>query len=125
MTKPIGMLILTVKASETARFMQYARMAGRQKDVLIFNAESGLSFDFLHYFWNAGERAAGQIETVVEVFTDLMSIGKVYAQSSGDKFFENSVQQLMRATISTLFERRRADLHHLHACVHFSASQEG
>lgn len=100
MTKPIGMLVLTVKANETARFIEYARMSGRK--AVVFNAESGLSFDFLYYFWNSGGRAAGQIETIVEIFTDLMSIGKVYAQSSGDRYFEQAVQELIRATLVTL-----------------------
>ena len=102
MTKPIGALILTVKSSETSRWLEYIRATGREKNVRVFNAQSGMSFDFLAYFWKSGGRAAGQIETIIEVFTDLMSVGKIYAQSSGDKYFENSVQELMRATLVTL-----------------------
>jgi hypothetical protein len=102
MTKPIGALILTVKSNETARFLEYARMVGRENDVRVFNAESGLSFDFLHLFWNSGGRAAGQIETIVEIFTDLMSVGKVYSQSSGERYFEQAVEELMRATLVVL-----------------------
>ncbi len=102
MNKPIGALIHTVKSNETKRWLNYLDLVGRKSDVRVFNAESGMSFDFLALFWQSGGRAAGQIETIVEVFTDLMSIGKVYAQSSGDKYFENSVQELMRATLVTL-----------------------
>ena len=100
--KPIGLLALTVKSNETARFLEYARIANRLDDVRVFNAESGLSFDFLHYFWNSGGRAAGQIETIVETFTDLMSVGKVYSQSSGERYFEQAVEELMRATLVVL-----------------------
>jgi hypothetical protein len=100
--KPMGALILTVKSNETARFIEYARIIDRANDVRVFNAESGLSFDFLHYFWNSGGRAAGQIETIVEIFTDLMSVGKVYSQSSGERYFEQAVEELMRATLVVL-----------------------
>jgi hypothetical protein len=98
----MGGLVLTVKSDETQHWLEYAKKAGREKDVVVFNAQSGLTFDFLAYLWQAGGRAASQIETIVEIFTTLMSVGKVYSQSSGEQYFEKAVEELMRATLVIL-----------------------
>src|SRR5690349_15525863 len=91
-----GALVLTVKSNETARFLQYAKNAGRLDDVSILNAESGLSIDPIHYVWNQ-ERVS--IETIVELFTTLMSVGKVYTASSQERYFEFAVQELIRGAL--------------------------
>jgi hypothetical protein len=98
----MGGLVLTVKSDETANWIEYARRAGRTHDLKIFSATSSLSFDFLAYLWQAGGRAAAQIETIVEIFTTLMSVGKPYSQSSGERYFENAVEELMRAVLVVL-----------------------
>jgi type IV secretory pathway TraG/TraD family ATPase VirD4 len=97
-----GGLVLTVKSDETRHWIEYARRAGRENDLIIFNAESGLSFDPFAYLWQTGGRAAAQIETIVEIFTVLMSVGKVYSQSSGERYFEQAVEELMRAVLVVL-----------------------
>jgi hypothetical protein len=98
----MGGLVLTVKSDETEHWKEYARIAKREKDLVVFNAESGLSFDPLSYFWNAGGRAAAQIEMIVELFSTLLSVGKVYSESSGERYFENAVQELIRASLVVL-----------------------
>jgi hypothetical protein len=102
----MGGLILTVKSDETEHWKEYARIAGREKDLVVFNATSGLSFDPLSYFWRAGGRAAAQIETIVELFTTLMSVGKVYSQSSSERYFEQAVEELIRASPRRSVQRR-------------------
>jgi hypothetical protein len=97
-----GGLVLTVKSDETEHWVEYARQTGRKKDLVIFNAASGLSFDPLAYAWAAGGRAAAHIETVVEMFTTLMAVGKVYSPSSGERYFEQAVEELLRAALVVL-----------------------
>jgi hypothetical protein len=97
-----GGLVLTVKSDETEHWIEYAKQTGREKDLVVFNAASGLSFDPLAYVWNAGGRAAAQIETIVELFTVLMAVGKVYQPSSGERYFEQAVEELLRATLVVL-----------------------
>ena len=94
--------MLTVKSDETQRFIEYAEQTGRTKDLIIFNAESGLSFDPLAYTWNIPGRSAAHIETIVELFTTLMAVGKVYQPSSGERYFEQAVEELMRAVLIVL-----------------------
>lgn len=97
-----GGLVLTVKSDETAHWIEYARQAGREKDVLVFNPASKLSFDPLAYLWASGGRAAAHIETIAEAFSTLTSVGKVYQPSSSEKYFENSVEELLRAGLVVL-----------------------
>jgi hypothetical protein len=98
----MGGLVLTVKSDETQHWIEYAKSCGRTKDLIIFNAESGLSFDPLAYSWNISGRAAAHIETIVELFSTLISVGKVYTASSGERYFEQAVEELMRAALVAL-----------------------
>ncbi|HTV53589.1 MAG TPA: hypothetical protein VMI06_01600 [Terriglobia bacterium] len=98
----MGGLVLTVKSDETRHWIDYVRKVGREDDLIVFNAQSGLSFDPLAYLWASGGRAAAQIETIVEIFTTLMSVGKVYQPSSGERYFEQAVEELMRAALAVL-----------------------
>src|SRR5260370_14663309 len=70
----LGGLVLTVKSTETQHWIDYAKTCGRAKDMVIFNAESGLSFDPLAYSWNQPGRGAGYLETIIELFTTLIAI---------------------------------------------------
>jgi hypothetical protein len=98
----LGGLILTVKSNEKDYIVDCATRANREKDLIIFNAESGLSFDPLAYSWQIGGRSAAHIETIVQLFSTLMAVGKVYSASSGERYFEQAVQELMRAALVTL-----------------------
>src|ERR1700722_19975290 len=97
-----GFLVLTVKSDETAHWIEYAKKAGREKDLIIFNAKSGLSFDPLAYLWRSGGRAAAHIETIVEAFTILMGVGKNNQHSSEAQYFERAVEELLRAALVAL-----------------------
>jgi hypothetical protein len=98
----LGGLVLTVKSDETQHWIEYAKQTGREKDLIIFNAESGLAFDPLAYMWNTGGRAAGHIETIVELFSTLMSVGKQHIGINNDRFWELSVEDLERVMIVLL-----------------------
>jgi hypothetical protein len=112
-----GGLVLTVKSDETEHWLEYAKQTGRAKDVVVFNAASGLSFDPLAYCWAAGGRAAAHIETIVEMFTTLIAVGKVYAPSSGERYFEQAVEELLRAALVVLSNAKDpisiTSIHHL------------
>jgi Mg-chelatase subunit ChlI len=61
-------LVLTAKPDETTNWIAYAKECGREKDLIVFNAESGLHFDPLHYAFNRPGRGAGDTETVIDFF---------------------------------------------------------
>jgi hypothetical protein len=98
----LGALILTVKSNETQQWLEYAKICGREKDVIVFNPESNLSFDPLAYSWNQPGRGAAYIETIIELFTTLISVGKQHTGASGERYFEQAVEELMRAVLVML-----------------------
>jgi hypothetical protein len=101
-TPTMGGLILTAKAEETPTWMEYAKVCGREKDVIVFNAASGHVFDPLWYEWNRPGRGAGDLETVIDLFSTLLSIGKQHIGVNNDRFWELATEQLMRNVLVLL-----------------------
>jgi len=85
-TRNTGGLVLTAKAEETNNWVAYAKACGREKDLIVFNAESGLRFDPLHYEWTRPGRGAGDLESIIDFFSTLVSIGKKEVGHGHDPF---------------------------------------
>jgi hypothetical protein len=98
----MGGLVLTAKAEETRNWIRYAKACGREKDLIVFNAESAHRFDFLHYEWTRPGRGAGDLESIIDFFSTLVSIGKRESGQSHDPFWERGNEQLMRNVIKLL-----------------------
>ena len=101
-TRNTGGLILTAKAEETQNWIAYAKACGREKDLIVFNSESGHTFDPLHYEWTRPGRGAGDLESIIDFFSTLVSIGKKEAGHGHDPFWERGNEQLMRNVIKLL-----------------------
>jgi len=97
-----GALILTAKREETQNWIAYAKACGREKDLIVFNAESGDSFDPLHYEFTREGRGAGDMESIIDFFSTLVSIGKKEVGHGHDPFWERGNEQLMRNVIKLL-----------------------
>lgn len=98
-----GGLVLTVKPEETDRWLRYAEEAGREDDVIRFSADSGHTFDFMHYMMNRPGRGAGMLDSVLDMLSTALEIGKPQGQNvSAEKFFEGASEQLMRNAIAAL-----------------------
>ena len=101
-TPNMGGLVLTAKAEETQNWIAYAKACGRENDLIVFNAESGHCFDPLHYEWTRPGRGAGDLESIIDFFSTLVSIGKKEAGHGHDPFWERGNEQLMRNVIKLL-----------------------
>jgi hypothetical protein len=97
-----GALILTAKAEETLNWIAYAKACGREGDLVVFNAESGLVFDPIHYEFTRPGRGAGDMESIIDFFSTLCSIGKKENAHGHDPFWERGNEQLMRNCIKLL-----------------------
>jgi hypothetical protein len=97
----LGGLFCTVKSDDTETYLRYARACGREKDVIVFNTESGLSFDPLAYLWTTG-RGQGDVEAIIDFFSTLLSIGKQHVGVNNDRFWELAAEQAMRHSIHLL-----------------------
>ena len=94
-----GGLILTAKAEETQNWIGYARECGRENDLIVFNPASGHCFDFLHYEWTRPGRSARDLESIIDLFSSLLSNGKKQDSHGDNLFFERATEQLMRNVI--------------------------
>src|ERR1700689_4100947 len=101
-TPGMGGLVLTAKAEETQNWIAYAKACGREKDLIVFNAESGDSFDPLHYEFTRPGRGAGDLESIIDFFSTLVSVGKKEAGHGHDPFWERGNEQLMRNVIKLI-----------------------
>jgi hypothetical protein len=95
----LGGLICTVKSDDTENYLAYAKACGREKDVIVFNVNSGLSFDPLAYLWSTGRGAGGDVESIIDFFSTLLSVGKQHIGVNNDRFWELAAEQAMRHAI--------------------------
>jgi len=98
----MGGLVLTAKGEEKQNWINYTKACGRQKDLLIFSAESGHVFDPIFYEFSRPGRGAGDAENVIEIFTILQSLGKQHSGSNNERFWEQMAEKLERHAIKTL-----------------------
>lgn len=98
----MGGLVLVAKAEETRNWIAYAKACGRENDLIIFNAESGHCFDPLFYAWNREGRGQGDLETIIDLFSTLQSIGKQQVGHGHDPFWERGNEQLSRNIIKLI-----------------------
>lgn len=101
-TPKMGGLVLTAKAEETKNWIRYAKACGREKDLILFNAESGFTFDPLHYEFTRPGRGAGDVESIIDFFSTLASVGKKEQGHAHDPFWERGNEKLMRNCIKLL-----------------------
>jgi hypothetical protein len=101
-TPQMGGLVLTAKAEETQNWIAYAKVCGREKDLIVFNSESGDCFDPLHYEFTRDGRGAGDIESIIDFFSTLVSLGHKDTGHAHDPFWERGNEQLMRNAIKLL-----------------------
>jgi len=94
----LGGLILTAKAEETENWKRYFKMAGRENDLIIFNARNGL-FDPIWYEWNHGGKS---IEGIVELISTLASLAKQEGTNHEGPFWIRGVELLVRCSVTIL-----------------------
>ena len=101
-TPHMGGLVLTAKAEETQNWIAYARACGREDDLIVFNAESGHCFDPIFYEFTRPGRGAGDMESIIDLFSTLVSIGKKESGHGHDPFWERGNEKLIRNNIKLL-----------------------
>ena len=94
----LGGLLCTVKSTDAEDYLQDAELCGRSKDVTVFSVKSGLSFDPIAYLWSTG-RGERNVETIIDFFSTLLSIGKQHIGVNNDRFWELAAEQAMRHAI--------------------------
>lgn len=100
-----GFCVLCAKSDEAERWIRYAQDNGRSDDVVLFNKESGLEFNFLKYEMERKGRGSGEILNILNMLMTLNEQSKIH-QGGGDikeeRFWDNAVRRMISRTISLL-----------------------
>ncbi|MFY0689084.1 MAG: TraM recognition domain-containing protein [Cyclobacteriaceae bacterium] len=100
-----GFCILCAKPDEAKRWIQYAKDAGREKDVVLFNKSSALEFNFLRYELERSGEGAGEILSVVNALMNLNEQNRIHLSGGDGKeepFWNNSLRRINSREISLL-----------------------
>lgn len=101
-----GFVVLCAKPDERQRWEEYARSVGRQNDLVIFNKQSGLKFNFLEYEMKREGEGAGDVLNVTNILKNLNEQNHLFnsgGQSKKDEqFWENSVKRIIGSSVTTL-----------------------
>lgn len=99
----LGGLVLCSKPDESERWQTYAKLTGREKDILLFSESR---FNFLKYQQALSNSLGGGItENIVQCFTEAMtafSRGGQSQHSSSDPYWENASKTLLRNSIDLI-----------------------
>ncbi|MEP0352642.1 MAG: TraM recognition domain-containing protein [Reichenbachiella sp.] len=101
-----GFCVLCAKPDERSRWEEYANAAGRVDDLVIFNKESGLQFNFLKYELKRPGQGAGDIFNANNALMNLNEQNRQYQSGGGgnneERYWDNSLRRLISLGISAL-----------------------
>lgn len=98
-----GGLVLCAKPDEPALWAEYASKMGRGSDLILFGTDSKWSFDFLEHESRRQGAGASLTENLVNLFTEIASIGAGSAPgSNSDPFWERAMKSLVRNCVDLL-----------------------
>lgn len=97
-----GVVFHAVKSGDRDTYIAWARESDREKDVRIFSESSGLRFDPLAYEWSRPGRGAGDVESIIDYFSTLLSLGKPNGGGNNERFWELAAEQAMRHAIKLI-----------------------
>lgn len=97
----MGGIVLCAKISERAQFLQWAKEAGRENDVIVFDASGNYRFNFLE--WEAGRSGEGGGLTinVVALLEEIITALEPQKSGGGDdgQFWEDALHQLLTQAV--------------------------
>lgn len=101
--KGFGAVCTTVKPGDAMFYKNLAIEAGREKDVIIFNKESGMCFDPLQYELNRSGRGAGNVTNLIDLLVRLNGLLVQDSKPGEDAtFWTNTLYRLLGNIIKLL-----------------------
>ncbi|MBI1183603.1 TraM recognition domain-containing protein [bacterium] len=100
-----GFCVLCAKPDERKRWLNYANETGRGNDVVLFNKDSGLKFDFLQYEMERTGEGAGDVINIVNALMSLNEQNKIHqtgGESKDEAFWNNATRRLIGRTATFL-----------------------
>ncbi|MEP1782127.1 TraM recognition domain-containing protein [Reichenbachiella sp.] len=100
-----GFCVLCAKPDEAGRWIKYAQETGREKDLVLFNKKSGLSFNFLKYELERRGEGSGEIISAVNALMNINEQSRIHLSGGDGKeepFWNNSLRRINSRAISLL-----------------------
>jgi len=97
----LGGLVLTAKTDEVLAWREYAKMTGREKDLIIVEEGAPYRFNFLRYELKRPGVGAGHTENLVNLFCSVLEAAERKQGQSGsnDSYWQRTLKQLLRNAI--------------------------
>lgn len=105
-----GGIFFTVKPTDTATYLRYCKMAGREQDVVLFGPDHpNARFNFIGSELERVDRGAGHVENLVSLFSTVLELiernqsegaaeKEVYWKRTNRQLLRNILELLMQAT---------------------------
>jgi hypothetical protein len=98
-----GGLVLCAKPDEPDLWRRYAAETGREADLVLFGRDAAWRFDFMRHELLRPGAGAGLTENLVNLFTEVASIGENEAPGrGGDPFWDRAMRSLVRNSVDLL-----------------------
>ena len=100
-----GGLVLCVKPDERRTWERYARLAGREKDLVIFDASCQHRYSFLDAEANRKGAGAGQVEVIVQLLCTILEVAERNGGQGGredEGYWRRAVRQMIRNMVGLL-----------------------
>jgi len=95
---PYGCAVFSVKGDEPEDWRQRIAKHHREPDKIEFGPHSSVRFDPIAYMVATSDPET-LTEVIAELFNSLIAVGKIYQPSSGERYFEEAVSELVRAAV--------------------------
>lgn len=96
----MGGLFLTTKEDEKDQIREWARVCGREQDLVIFKPTNPYYFDIME--WEAKRQDGSDTETVVGLFMVIIEIANGGSIQSKETYWILSMRQMLRNTVDML-----------------------
>lgn len=98
-----GGLVLCAKPEEPELWLRYAAETGRESDLVLFGRDEAWSYNFMRHEQTRAGAGAGLTENIVNLFTEVASIGEGENPGrGGDPFWERAMRSLVRNCVDLL-----------------------
>ena len=102
-----GGIVLTGKKDEAEEWKKFAKMTGREEDLIIFEKDSPYFFNFLQYETQRSGEGAGETINLKELIMSVYQMGQSFTSGGGggganEQFWNNALGRLISRIIDLL-----------------------